>query len=163
MPTITLMNELTKQPDQALTDKPPKRLNPKQKKTIEYWFDPNSETYGNLTRSAIKAGFRPKYALNLASNKPLWLYETVESTLKLEKDHIINGVQQIATNPNVDSRSPADTNLKAFELLGNWAGLSTHTQQTNVTLVQPILAGASYTPRTDVIDQSPEPEKSPEK
>ena len=148
------MTDVIKQNDQTehkfSPDPRPKRLNPKQKKTIEYWFDPNSETYGNLTRSAIKAGFRPKYALNLASHKPLWLYENVESTLKLEQEHIINGVQNIALKDDINSRSPDDTRLKAYETLGNWAGL-TQKQGTTVNIVTPILGGDSVK-TSDYID-----------
>lgn len=124
--------------------KKPIRLKPKQKKTIEYWLDPDSETYGNLYRSGVKAGFRPKYALNLTSRKPLWLFETVESTLKLEPEHIITGVQKLATNPNVNSRSPADTNLKAYELLGRYSGLDNNGKgNTTNIVVQPILNSQS--------------------
>lgn len=137
---------------QAAQAAPPKpiRLKPKQKKTIEYWFDPKSETYSNLYKSAVKAGFRPSYALNLTSLKPSWLYETVETTLRMEQEHIINGVQQIATNPHLDSRSPADTNLKALELLGNWSGLGNNNSQVNINIVQPILNSQStITPVTE--------------
>lgn len=133
----------------------PKRLNPKQKKAIEYWLT-EGETFGNLYKSCVKAGFRPSYALNIASNKPLWLSETVESTLKLEQEHIIQGVQNIATNPRLDSRSPADTNLKALEILGNWSGLSPQAKgNTTNILVQPILGGKSV--------QEPERIKVPNK
>lgn len=147
----------------GLTDKKPLKpvkLKPKQKLTIEYYFDRHSETFGNLYKSALKAGFRPSYALNIASNKPLWLSETVESTLKLEADHIIQGVQAIALGDSINSRSPDDTRLKAFETLGNWAGLSQQ-QQTNVTIVQPILAGASYKQldNNNVIDVTPEKQR----
>ena len=153
----------TNNQNNGLTDQnPPKpvRLKPKQKKTIELYFDPNSQTYGNLYKSALMAGFRPSYALNIANRKPLWLSETVESTLKLEQDHIIRGVQNIATKDNIDSRSPDDTRLKAFETLGTWAGLAQQ-QQTNVTIVQPILAGDSHKQldNNNVIDVTPENKK----
>lgn len=132
--------------------RPPKRLKPKQKLTIEYWFDRQSETFGNLYRSAVKAGFRPSYALNITSLKPSWLYETIESTLKLEQEHIIQGVQAIATDKHVNSKSPADTNLKALELLGNWSGLGSSSNTTNITVVQPILDGASMAPKHVDVD-----------
>lgn len=126
------------------TDEPPKpiKLKPKQKKTIELYFDPVSETYGNLYKSALMAGFKPSYALNIANRNPLWLSETVESTLKLQQEHIIRGVQHIATKKDINSRSPDDTRLKAFETLGNWAGLAQNTG-TTVNIVTPILGGDS--------------------
>lgn len=147
------MNDLTPAPPFK-----PKRLQPKQKLTIENWLNRDSETFGNLYKSAVKAGFRPSYALNIASNKPLWLWETMETTLKLEQEHIIQGVQNIATNPYVDSRSPADTNLKALELLGNWSGLSPQSKGvTNNILVQPILNGLSV--KQPITDQPPTKEQ----
>lgn len=161
MPTITLMNELTKQPDPQKGIAKRKRLTPKQAKTIEYWLNPDSETFGNLYKSSLKAGFAETYSRNLAHLNPSWLSEHIDIQ-QLDQEHIKQGVQRIATG-DINSRSVDDTRLKAYELLGRYAGMDNNKQTTNVTLVQPILAGASYTPRTDVIDQSPEPEKSPEK
>lgn len=143
----------------AAPPKQPKKLKPKQKRAIELWLSPQSKTYGNLYKSCVEAGFRNSYALNIASNKPLWLSETVESTLKLEREHIINGIQHLATNPYVDSRSPADTNLKAYELLAKYAGLDQSTG-TTINIVQPILNGQSMssTPVKVDVDIAHQPE-----
>lgn len=133
----------------------PKKLKPKQKLTIDNWLSPDSETFGNLYRSAIKAGFKHTYALNLTSLKPLWLSETLDQQI-LDPEHIKQGVQAIATNPNLDSRSPADTNLKAYELLGRYAGLDNNGKGNTVNLfVQPILGGASV-PTREVVDATPD-------
>lgn len=37
-------------------------LDPRQLKCWEYYADPKSETFGNATQSAIKAGYEPDYA-----------------------------------------------------------------------------------------------------
>lgn len=135
------MSELT-------TIEKPKRLNPKQKLTIKYWTDESMETFGNLYQSAIKAGFRPSYALKLSSNRPLWLSETVLANY--EPAQIRQGIQNIARSAP-DSRSPDDTRLKAYELLGKITGIIDNKGQvTNVTLVQPILAGESVRQRVTV-------------
>jgi hypothetical protein len=136
------MNELTT---------PKKRLNPKQKLVIKYWTDERSESFGNLYQSAINAGFRPSYALKLSSNRPLWLSETILANY--EPEQIKQGIQNIAKSA-VDSRSPDDTRLKAYELLAKISGMIDSKHQTNVTLVQPILGAASTPPTTNkqVID-----------
>jgi hypothetical protein len=136
------MNELTT---------PKKRLNPKQKLVIKYWTDERSESFGNLYQSAINAGFRPSYALKLSSNRPLWLSETILANY--EPEQIKQGIQNIAKSA-VDSRSPDDTRLKAYELLAKISGMIDSKHQTNVTLVQPILGAQSTPPTTNkqVID-----------
>jgi len=155
------MDDLIKQPETTTPKKRAKRLKPKQQLALDYWMNSDSDTFGNLYKSCLKAGFRPSYALNIANLNPSWLSENIDLQ-QLNPEHIKQGVQRIATG-EINSRSVDDTRLKAYELLGRYAGMDNNKQTTNVTLVQPILAGASYTPRTDVIDQSPEPEKSPEK
>lgn len=125
-----------------ITDKP-KRLNPKQKKTIQYWVDEHSESFGNLYQSAVNAGFRPSYALKLSSNRPSWLSETVLANF--EPTQIKQALQNLAMSaPN--SRSPDDTRLKALEILSKITGMIDNKQTTNVMLVQPILGGQSTSP-----------------
>lgn len=118
-----------------------RKLNPKQRNTIENWINPKSETYGNLYKSAVKAGFRRSYALNLTSVKPEWLYETVDS-IQLDPEHITQGVQALSMAAP-DSRSPDDTRLKAYELLAKLKGMVDNKGQTTNVIVQPILGGAS--------------------
>lgn len=162
---ITVMDNQLETTKDTTPTKRAKRLKPKQQLALDYWMNSDSDTFGNLYKSCLKAGFRPSYALNIANLNPSWLSENIDLQL-LNPEHIKQGVQRIATG-DINSRSVDDTRLKAYELLGRYAGMDNNKQTTNVTLVQPILAGASYKPTTtvnsDVIDQSPEPEKSPEK
>ena len=53
-------------------------MDPKQVKFLNYWLDPESETYGNITQSGIKAGFSESYARNLTSLLPDWLSDSIE-------------------------------------------------------------------------------------
>ena len=128
-----------------------KRLKPKQRLTLDYWLTPTSETFGNLYQSCVKAGFAPKYALNISHLNPLWLSETLEQ-VELRPEHIKQGVTKIATG-EINSRSVDDTRLKAYELLGRYAGIDNNKNTTNITLVQPILAGASVPEKRPIIDQ----------
>lgn len=53
-------------------------FNPKQIAFIEYYFNPESETFGNLTQSGVKAGFEFNYAENLNSLMPKWFKAAIE-------------------------------------------------------------------------------------
>lgn len=118
-----------------------RKLQPKQKLTVENWLTPSSPTFGNLYKSALMAGFKESYAINISNRNPEWLSSIVDKTA-LDPEHIKQGIQQLAINaPN--SRSPDDTRLKAYELLGRYSGLDNKNNNTTINIVQPILAGAS--------------------
>lgn len=132
---------------------PPKkeiRLNRKQKLFLEYWINPESKTFANGYQSALKAGFAPKYALNITGQNPKWLSESIDK-LDLQSEHIKQGVQRIATG-TINSRSVDDTRLKAYEMLAKFSGML-NAPTTVVNVVQPILGGASVKRTNTVIDQ----------
>ncbi len=141
---------MPKQTDTDIVQIKPKRLNPKQKLTIQYWTDEQSESFGNLYQSALRAGFRPTYALKLSSNRPLWLSENVLANF--EPNQIKQGIQNLAKFAG-DSRSPDDTRLKAYELLAKIEGLIDTKQGAQITLVQPILGGESVRRPNKIIEQ----------
>jgi hypothetical protein len=60
----------------------------------------------------------------------------------LQMEHLEQKLNQMI-NGRVDSKSPDDTRIKAIELTARLKGLLDTRSQTNVTLVQPILAGQS--------------------
>lgn len=108
---------------------------------MEYWTDPASETFGNVYRSGLKAGFSPTYSKNLLNVAPKWLTTYIDQT-NYTKDHIIQGVQALAKSaPN--AKSPDDTRLKAYELLAKFQGLGDKASTTTINIVQPILNGES--------------------
>ncbi len=153
-------DELTKTEARPLKTK---RLNKKQRLFLEYWIQPESETFANGYRSALKAGFAPKYALNITGQNPKWLSESIDK-LELHPEHIKQGISKIATG-EINSKSVDDTRLKAYELLARYSGMDKD-KQVNITVVQPILGGASvhkdstvyrtHAPNTTIIDQEPE-------
>lgn len=140
----------------APTTKPKKikRLAPKQRLTISNWLDPTSPTFGNLYQSCIKAGFSNSYALNISHLNPSWLSESIETTA-LNPEHIKQGIIKIATGV-IDSRSVDDTRLKAYELLGKYAGLDQSNRGNTTVIVTPILGGRS------VVTDEPVPTTSSE-
>jgi len=65
-------------------------LDPKQALCIASYKDPKSETFGNMYRSALLAGYPEVTARQLTSQKPAWLTENtqndVEAVQKAEKN-----------------------------------------------------------------------------
>jgi len=59
--------------DRRLMGKKKSELDPRQAQTLANYLDPKSKTFGNLTQSAIKAGYTLSYADNLTSLAPEWL------------------------------------------------------------------------------------------
>lgn len=123
--------------------------NKKQRLAMELWVNPTSETFGNAYRSFLAAGFSPSYSKNVVGQAPKWISEYIDK-LELSPEHIKQGISEIALNaPN--SRSPDDTRLKAFEVLADIAGISGKSKGgAQVTIVQPILGGASMAPRPNI-------------
>ena len=120
---------------------------PQQNEFMAYWLEPDSETFGNAYKSAIKAKYSNHYAMIISSptvnNK--WLSEYIRR-LNLTEDHIKAGISQLALKVN-DSRSPDDTRLKAYEILAKITGMiDNKSGVTNNILVQPILGGNSVKP-----------------
>ena len=132
------MNELETRPTKKI------RLNKKQTLFIDLWTDPQSETFGNAYKSGIKAGFTVSYSKNLTHLAPKWLSEYMEGS-DFRPEHVKQAIQDMYFNPESykDAKSPADTRLKALELYSRITGMLDNKQNVNVTLVQPILSGAS--------------------
>lgn len=60
-------------------------LNPQQELFLQNFLDPKSETFGNYTQSAIKAGYSPDYADNITALMPKWLDEALEDSTLVRK------------------------------------------------------------------------------
>jgi len=58
-------------------------IDPRQARTIFNYTNPKSETFANLTQSAIKAGFEYNYAKNLTAHRPDWLTQNIQDDVKL--------------------------------------------------------------------------------
>lgn len=56
---------------------------PKQELALSYYKDPASETFGNLYRSCIKAGFSDSYSKNITSKRPEWLSENTARDVEM--------------------------------------------------------------------------------
>jgi hypothetical protein len=95
------------------------QTNPKQQLFLQNYFDPTSNTFGNVFRSAVNAGYRESYARSLTrqSNKNMWLSEYLDNNV-LQPEHITAGITNIALNGIRDS-----DRLKALQLLAQLKGM----------------------------------------
>lgn len=59
------------------------KLNERQILFLSLYLDPNSETFGNAYRSAIKAGYSSEYADNISGQGNKWLSENVGDAQRL--------------------------------------------------------------------------------
>lgn len=122
---------------------------PQQHKFMEHWLEPSSKTFGNAYQSALQAGYGDAYASQISSpavnNK--WIQEYTKR-LVLSEEHIVAAIQNLALNTDdpIDSRSPADTRLKALEILSKIKGMIDQKHNTTNVIVQPILGGLSKNP-----------------
>lgn len=62
-----------------------KELNPQQEAFLVNYLDPKSETWGNYTQSAIKAGYTQQYADNITNAMPKWLSENLQDSGLISK------------------------------------------------------------------------------
>lgn len=60
------------------------QLDPRQEQTLAYYTDPKSDTFGNLLKSALKAGYTESYSRSIYS-KAEWLDEKGRDLLLIEK------------------------------------------------------------------------------
>lgn len=58
---------------------------PRQDLFLASYLDPNSETWGNAYKSAIRAGFSETYAMNIKNQMPTWLLEKLDDTSILQQ------------------------------------------------------------------------------
>ena len=60
-------------------------LTPQQLQFKEFYLNPNSETFGNAKRSAIRAGYDEEYASQITARGTAWMLEIVRDYERLQK------------------------------------------------------------------------------
>lgn len=77
-------------------------LQPRQIRFLESYLDVESETFGNVYRSALRAGYDEKYAQNISGQMPNWLSENLDDSKMLKKaeNNIIEMLDIKKTSPS---------------------------------------------------------------
>lgn len=93
-------------------------LDPRQEAFLDYYYEPESETFGKVYQSAIRAGYSESYAkvLRAPAINNKWI--RYNKKRELTPEHIMAGIQNIAT-----SRAAPRDKLKAYELLAKLHGM----------------------------------------
>lgn len=99
------------------------KLTAKQASFVENYADPNSETFNNATQSAIKAGYKPKYAAtntNQITNNNCVIEGIKVFVAEIKKKTVATRAkrQQFWTSTMDDAKSNMGDRLRASELLG---------------------------------------------
>jgi primosomal protein N' len=77
-------------------------VDPRQSVCLSYYINPKSETFGNMLRSALKAGYNESYARTLTVADPEWL----SSNVKADVDRVKRAER------NLDQMLNVEINLK---------------------------------------------------
>lgn len=79
------------------------KVDPRQALFLEYYFDPNSESFSNASQSAIRAGFSKRYADNITHLLPTWLSESIgdQYLLRRAEQNLKEFVEMDTTQPVV--------------------------------------------------------------
>lgn len=114
-----------------------KKPSKRQKRFTDFFFNPSSETFGNVYQSAIASGFSDGYARSMASKSRDvgWIQELKVLYTQLEPEHIYLSFQQIAQQARRDSDK-----LRALELMAKIKGMfiERSINQTNVTFTNDV-------------------------
>ena len=104
-----------------------KKLTPKQKKFIDNYTDPTSETFSNATKSAIEAGYSEKTAYSIANEnlkKPdiVSAIEAKKADLREQFAEFAQtaflNIQNIANDTKVSPRTRLDANKDLLDRAG---------------------------------------------
>lgn len=117
---------IAKHKDKPLRNSQPNQWqgNPKQLLFMRYYLDVNEpQTFANIYKSAVKAGYSDSYARDLSSTKAIKWLDEYTNTSNLELEHLEQQLAELIIDKNsVDSKSIDDTRLKAIELVAKLKG-----------------------------------------
>lgn len=57
-------------------------IDPRQALALQFYKEPTSETFGNMSQSMIKAGYSPSYARKRTKSENKWITENLKSTIE---------------------------------------------------------------------------------
>jgi len=83
-------------------------IDPRQSVCLSYYINPKSETFGNMLRSALKAGYNESYARTLTVADPEWLSSNVKADIDRVKRAERNLDQMLNVEINLKNKIGVD-------------------------------------------------------
>jgi hypothetical protein len=113
------------------------KIDPRKRALLKYYYDPDSDTYSNLLRSALKAGYRESYARSMShKSKNKWIdIENYEERTSMTADHITSSFENIALKSVKE-----ENRLKALEMLAKLKGMMIEKKITATVNIEDILS-----------------------
>jgi hypothetical protein len=94
-------------------------LDPKKQAFLANYYDPESETYANGYRSALKAGYSEGYSKNLVTENPRWIkIGNYLNSTNMTPEHIVKSAEKLALMAHKDADK-----MKAIEFLAKTHGM----------------------------------------
>ena len=84
------------------------KLEPRQELAIKYYKDPTSETFGNLKRSMMRAGFEENYAHTIAGRGVAWVSEATRRDVNLIEQAEKNLQEYATITIDFDNKNAVD-------------------------------------------------------
>lgn len=119
---------------------------PRQGLFISYYLNPKSKTFSNAYQSAIKAGYKEKFAINILNQDLKWLQEYLDSD---KYDRLLKKAEKnldTLLDEKVDKKVKADITKFVAKGLNKkkWSERFEHTGADGADLLpQPLLGGES--------------------
>jgi hypothetical protein len=83
-----------------------KTIDPRQAAFKQYYIDPNSPSFANARRSAIRAGYTEQYADNITAQQPAWLGDLLADTQLMRAEMLALSERNL--NSVVSEAKPVD-------------------------------------------------------
>ena len=116
-----------------------KVLNPQQEEFLKNFLDPQSDTFGNYTQSALKAGYAKDYADSLRSQMPKWLDEALEDS-NLVRKALDNLSEFLGDRENHTIRADMTKFTLSRLNKGKFSDITEHTGKNGKDLIPPTLS-----------------------
>jgi hypothetical protein len=116
----------TTNPNKANQHKP----DPRQSLFLQRYLDPNSKTFSNAYRSALKAGYEEEYAKNMTGQMPTWLSESINDlNLTRQAEKNLREYLELEPKDRTDKTIKADLTKFTLERLNKkkYSARSEHT------------------------------------
>lgn len=100
------------------------------------YTDPKSGTFGNATRSAIKAGYSETYADNLCHLMPAWFSDLLEDDGMMRADMLRKAqrnIKAIVDEPKPETKDDKNLWFKASEFVSGTLGRDFYSTRQEVT------------------------------